>query len=316
YPPQLPDLFHGTQLVVLGRFTGNGHAAIKLTGSVGKETREFVYEIKFPDKTADDKGFVEDLWARRKVGYLLDQIRLNGEKKELVEEVVGLAKRYGITTPYTSYLIVPDGVPVARGPASGPPAALKAGGGGVIKLEEFAKQVGDKGAGKDGFGGIRGEMQDKHFKEAPSAPGAQAAQDAKKALDDARALLLRRDLEGVQAGRLGVDLSVATAQLRGQTRVTQTASRQAGNRTMLEVGGVWIDDGFNAKLKTVAVKAMSKAYFDILERQPQTRDVFRLSNHLIWVTPSGTALIVDQNNGREEMSSEEIDRLFKAPPQK
>ena len=42
------------------------------------------------------------------MGYLLDQIRLNGEDKELVEEVVRLSKRYGITTPYTSYLIMPD----------------------------------------------------------------------------------------------------------------------------------------------------------------------------------------------------------------
>src|SRR6266542_757543 len=114
YPPQLPDLFHGTQLVVLGRYSGKGHAAIKLTGSVGKLDKEFVYEVNFPDKTKDDKSFVEDLWARRKVGYMLDQIRVNGSKKELVDEVVVLAKRYGITTPYTSYLIVPDApVPVA-----------------------------------------------------------------------------------------------------------------------------------------------------------------------------------------------------------
>ena len=66
YPPQLPDLFHGSQLVVLGRYTGKGHAAIKLTGTVGKETKEFVYEVNFPEKTGDDKAFVEDLWARRK----------------------------------------------------------------------------------------------------------------------------------------------------------------------------------------------------------------------------------------------------------
>ena len=46
---------------------------------------------------------------------MLDQIRVNGEKKELVDEVVALAKKYGITTPYTSYLIVPDAaVPVAQ----------------------------------------------------------------------------------------------------------------------------------------------------------------------------------------------------------
>src|SRR5262249_26008856 len=61
YPPQLPDLFHGSQLVVLGRYDGKGHAAIKLTGQVGKETREYVYEVSFVDKTTEDKPFVEDL---------------------------------------------------------------------------------------------------------------------------------------------------------------------------------------------------------------------------------------------------------------
>src|SRR5207249_2252545 len=124
YPPQLPDLFHGSQLVVLGRYTGKGHVAVKLTGNVGTEAKEFVYELNFPDKGAEEKVFVEDLWARRKVGYLLDQIRVNGEKKELVEEVVTLAKRYGITTPYTSYLVVPDGptpAPVARSAQDGRP---------------------------------------------------------------------------------------------------------------------------------------------------------------------------------------------------
>src|SRR5262249_24860149 len=150
----------------------------------------------------------------------------------------------------------------------GTPLALRAGGDRApVKLEEFAKQIGAKGGGKDGLGGIRGEMQDKHFKEAPAAPGAQAAQDQKKALDEARRFLLEKNLEGVQPGRLCVDLSVATNGLRVQTRLGQAVTRQAGKRTLLEVGGVWIDDGFNAKMKTVAVKAMSKAYFQILERQ-------------------------------------------------
>src|SRR2546429_1962960 len=91
-----------------------------LTGTVGMETKEFVYETTFPEKTGDAKAFTEHLWARRKVGYLLDQIRANGEKKELVEEVTKLAKKYGITTPYTSWLIVPDApVPVARGEGRG-----------------------------------------------------------------------------------------------------------------------------------------------------------------------------------------------------
>ena len=119
-PQQLPDLFSGSQLVLFGRYEGKGHAALKLTGNVGSETKEFVYEVNFAEKTGDDKAFVEDLWARRKVGFLLDQIRLNGGSKELVDEVTTLAKRYGITTPYTSYLVVPDSVPQPRA-AKGPP---------------------------------------------------------------------------------------------------------------------------------------------------------------------------------------------------
>jgi Ca-activated chloride channel family protein len=83
------------------------------------------------------------------------------------------------------------------------------------------------------------------------------------------------------------------------------------NRNCLEVGGVWIDEGYNPKTtKSVSVKAMSAAYFALLERHPGLRDVFRLGNHLVWVTPSGTALIVDANEGREDLSNEEIDALF------
>src|SRR5262249_36521120 len=52
--------------------------------------------------------FIPQLWAMRRVGMLLDEIRLRGENSELREEVVDLARRYAIVTPYTSYLIVED----------------------------------------------------------------------------------------------------------------------------------------------------------------------------------------------------------------
>src|SRR5262249_60161544 len=91
-----------------------GRGAGKRPGGAGRGGKDFVYERAFAEKAGVEREFVEALWARRKVGYLLDQIRANGEKKELVDEVIVLAKRYGITTPYTSYLIVPDApIPVA-----------------------------------------------------------------------------------------------------------------------------------------------------------------------------------------------------------
>jgi Ca-activated chloride channel homolog len=42
------------------------------------------------------------------VGHLLEEIRLRGESAELRDEVTELARKYGIVTPYTAYLIVED----------------------------------------------------------------------------------------------------------------------------------------------------------------------------------------------------------------
>jgi len=43
------------------------------------------------------------------------------------------------------------------------------------------------------------------------------------------------------------------------------------DRKLLEVGGVWIDEGYCEKTPTVAVKAQSDAYFRILERHPEVK---------------------------------------------
>src|SRR5262249_41949965 len=120
YPKQLPDLFHGGQLVVLGSYNGKGHGSITLTGKGDGETKTMVYGVDLPAKTSEEKAFVENLWARRRVGYLLDQIRVSGQQKELIDEVVKLAKKHGITTPYSSYLVVPDTV-ASTVPVQAPP---------------------------------------------------------------------------------------------------------------------------------------------------------------------------------------------------
>jgi Ca-activated chloride channel family protein len=337
YPTRLPDLFYGGQLIVMGRYTGKGPAAIKLTGMVGMEEKEFVYEYTFADKTDDKREFVEHLWARRKVGYLLDQIRANGEKKELVDEVTSLAKRYGITTPYTSWLIVPDSaVPVVqrqpgRGgdlrerPMNAPAPALVQGGPGAeakpITVEEFARQNQSK---PGELSANRGAYAERELKDDSKTSGSgsgggfgnttsaakKEAQDRFYAYRDAAEALKRKDQDGVQAGKLGVDLSINVQNLRNQSRLEQTALRNVQGRNCVEIGGVWIDEGYDAKMKTVAVKAQSNAYFKILEKQPQVRDVFRLVHHLVWITPSGTALIIDCNSGKDELDDKEIDMLF------
>jgi Ca-activated chloride channel family protein len=42
------------------------------------------------------------------------------------------------------------------------------------------------------------------------------------------------------------------------------------------------------------------------------KDVYRLGNHLVWVTPSGTALVIDASDGKDKLSDEEINKLFVA----
>ncbi len=105
YPITLPDIFKGTQLVLLGRYEGSGMSAVTLNGHVNGKEKKFVYEANFPleDKNHD---FIPRLWATRKIGYLMSEIRLHGENRELVNEIIALSKEYGIITPYTSFLIL------------------------------------------------------------------------------------------------------------------------------------------------------------------------------------------------------------------
>jgi Ca-activated chloride channel family protein len=108
YPYPLPDLFAGTQLILTGRYRGDGPMRITLTGKVDGERERFVYEGNFRGHGGD--AFIPRLWATRKIGYLLTQIRLHGEDREWVDAVVDLSVRYGVITPYTSFLIDEDDI--------------------------------------------------------------------------------------------------------------------------------------------------------------------------------------------------------------
>jgi len=138
------------------------------------------------------------------------------------------------------------------------------------------------------------------------------AASKKEAFDRAKDALAKQRQAEVQTGKLGVDFAVEAINLRNQSRLTATAVKNVGGRNCLEIGGVWIDDGFDATMATLTVKAQSPAYFRLLERQPHLKDVYRLGNHLLWVTPSRTALVVDTSEGKEELSEAEIDALFAA----
>jgi Ca-activated chloride channel homolog len=119
YPQPLPDIFAGTQLVVAGKYREPGSATLSISGMVDGERETFIYEGQSfagpGDNGRDDT--LPRLWATRKIGYLLNQIRLEGENREWIEAIIDLSVRYGIVTPYTSYLITEDDVLTASGRA-------------------------------------------------------------------------------------------------------------------------------------------------------------------------------------------------------
>jgi len=79
-----------------------------LGGRTGERERFLVRkDVELPGRQAES-SFLAPMWAQRKVGFLLEQIRLNGESEELREEIVRLGERYGIVTPYTAYLVVEE----------------------------------------------------------------------------------------------------------------------------------------------------------------------------------------------------------------
>ena len=111
YPRSIPDAFRGSQVTLIGRYSNAADLSsiqLKLTGKAGGSTRTYTYpSLSFPLRS-DANDYLPRLWATRRVGWLMEQVRSNGEQKELRDEIVDLGTRYGIVTPYTSYLALED----------------------------------------------------------------------------------------------------------------------------------------------------------------------------------------------------------------
>ena len=112
-PAELPDLFEGDQLVLLGRYVGRKPVTFALSGNYLGKKRTFKFKSDF-DKATTSNAFVSRLWAGRKIGMLVDAIRSSGANpsaaendpkfKELVDEIVRLSTEFGILTEYTAFL--------------------------------------------------------------------------------------------------------------------------------------------------------------------------------------------------------------------
>ncbi len=133
YPRAIPDVFRGSQVTLIGRYSNAADLnsiQMRLTGKAGGTSRTYTYaNLSFPLRT-DANEYLPRLWATRRVGWLMEQVRTNGEQKELRDEIVDLGTRYGIVTPYTSYLALEDAREITQATVGGQPVQRRAARGG------------------------------------------------------------------------------------------------------------------------------------------------------------------------------------------
>jgi len=112
YPSPLPDLFVGSQIVVVGRYREAGAADATLSGYIQGQEKIFRFtDLLFESDSrggSPAEAALPRLWATRKIGALLNRVRLDGPDQETIDQIVMLSIRYGIVTPYTSYLVTEE----------------------------------------------------------------------------------------------------------------------------------------------------------------------------------------------------------------
>jgi len=251
YPKQLPDLFKGSELIVFGRYSGSGEATIRLTGLRSDTKMMFGFEGDFPASQTTNE-FLPRLWARGKIGYLMDQIRLHGSKKELKDEVIRLSKKYGIMTELTSWLVLedaearPSGAPVALRRSLGQPAAKSA-----------------SARGRAAYDAVSGK----------------ASVRASRQINQLR---VGGRIGGVRDESESLVSSLKLRDARGRKVV-----RNVGAKTFYRDGERWLDSVYTAmgkdKPPTVKIKLYAEEYFELTRRYPEAAKYLALGPQVVVV---------------------------------
>ena len=254
HPRKLPDLFAGSSVLVTGRYRGSGAHAVTLTGRGKAGERSLTAELRFPLEERG-AGFLPALWAARRVGYLLNEIRLHGAAKELVDAVVDLGREYGIVTPYTSALVLEEGERLRR-ISGAPPIPGRHGG-----------AMGPGVAGLRPEGETRSRLEQLDASERDEEAGEKAVERAKSG----RRLREATSLSATRAWAAEQRIPVETVQVAG--------------RRLLKAGDLHIDMQFEESMaKSMRVlEAFSDEFFQLLEQHPELAPLLALGPELIFV---------------------------------
>ncbi|HEX8889686.1 MAG TPA: VIT and VWA domain-containing protein [Pyrinomonadaceae bacterium] len=262
YPRNLPDLFKGTQITLIGRYQNDDdlkRITVALTGKAGRTPRTYSFEnLRFPLKE-DENDFLPRLWATRRVGWLMEQIRTNGEQKELRDEIVDLGTRYGIVTPYTSYLAVETDPRQATGNNN---FVVN----GVDEDRVASRPAKTRGTSSGGFyGGAQP-------KDAPMTIAADAAKATTGALAVQQS---KRDRAQQETITIASD----------NKEIPASVMRSVGNKTFYLRDGVWTDSEFkdDSRQPVTTLTFGSDEYFALLQKEPHLAEYFALGERVVVV---------------------------------
>ena len=278
YPSPLPDIFRGDQIVLVGRYSGQGDSAAVLEGTVNGVAKKFSYDVKFPG-TESEHDFIPRLWATRRVGWLLDEIRLHGENAELKDEVTDLARQYGIVTPYTAYLIVEDegrrNVPLA---SQTMPQLREDRAAYAVANQAFDSLAKDK----SGAAAVSSARYGQAMRRAGNFAEASTMQRAEASRGSWAMTAAPASVSGLGGGGVAAKPDTGAAD-----RVTQYSQQQrfVAGRNFFQNGSQWVDSEVqrNQAARRVRVQFNSKEYFDLLRKQPQSRSWLALGNNVQFV---------------------------------
>ncbi|MEK7232439.1 MAG: VIT and VWA domain-containing protein [Elusimicrobiota bacterium] len=261
FPKPAPDLFHGGELALYGRFRAGGKGTLVVTGKANGKTARFEFPVELPDENSHN-AFLPRLWASQKIGHELDLIRLSGRPAdpEVVSSIVRLAKKHGIVTPYTSFLVTEEGTDLRRAENEG-------------RRRFDALSANAARSGFSGGSGAAAEAQaDSMIFREMSAPSSFAA------------------VRGVKAGSLDAPammLDKLEKKARDENKekgYSSVATRTIGGKTFYDRGGTWVDADAEApeasSLRTVSVAARSAAYFDLLSQDSGFARYFALGSEV------------------------------------
>jgi Ca-activated chloride channel family protein len=272
HPTRTRDLFCGEVMQVVGRYRDSGKHQVTVRGRQNGVEKQFVFEVDFP-AASDQYTFVQTLWARQHVASLLDGIRRNGQKAELIGEVRRLATQYGIVTPYTSQLILEESMRLAgdRPLYTRPDGGRVAGGpGGAYQGPADAAPRGPTTGGPAG----------------PGASGASGAPEAKRLDDLGRSRTGAEAVEqSLETGNDDLYLGASRREVVKKARDREArVIRRAAGRTFLMVGEDLVEQGLPADwaVQAVVIDAFGDAYFELAKQRPQLREILALGDRVVF----------------------------------